>query len=49
MTHWVLMAHVGASGAFSVGLALVALTSSGTGSGQSRLNRFFYWILLLAG
>ena len=49
MTHWVLMAHVGSSGAFSVGLALVALTASGTGSGQSVVNRFFYWCLMLAG
>lgn len=49
MTHWVLMLHVGASPAFSVGLALVALTWPARLSRQVGLARGLFWLLLLAG
>ena len=49
MTHWVLMAHVGASPMFSVGLAVVALTWPGRMGHHRGISRCLFWNLLLAG
>ncbi len=49
MTQWILMAHVGASPMFSVGLAAVALTWPGRVAHQRGISRCLLWNLLLAG
>lgn len=49
MTGLVLMAHVGSSGLFSVGLAVVALTWTPSISRRGPVNSFFYWLLMVTG
>lgn len=49
MTHWVLMAHVGSSPLFAIGLALVAVSWAGECANHGRAAQFFFWILMLAG
>ncbi|MGE3312969.1 MAG: hypothetical protein AB7O66_23620 [Limisphaerales bacterium] len=49
MTQWVLMAHVGASPLFAVGLTLVALTWPSREARYGRFSWFLFWLLLLAG
>lgn len=49
MTHWILMAHVGGSPAFTVGLTLVALTWPARLGSHNGLARFLFWLLLTAG
>jgi hypothetical protein len=49
MTHWVLMAHVGASPVFAVGLTLVALTWPSREARYGGFSWFLFWLLLFAG
>lgn len=49
MTHWILMLHVGASPAFSMGLALVALTWPAGIVRHAAVSRCLFWLMLLAG
>lgn len=49
MTHWVLMAHVGASSLFTVGLTLMALTWTPRLAGHNGAGRFLYWLFLATG
>lgn len=49
MTHWVLMAHVGSSSLFTIGLTLMALTWTPRLAGHNGIGQFFYWLLLLVG
>lgn len=49
MSHWILMAHVGASPAFALGLAWVALTWPSREARYGAVNTFFFWLMLLAG
>ncbi len=49
MSHWILMAHVGASPAFALGLTLVALTWPSREARYGSISWFFFWLMLLAG
>jgi hypothetical protein len=49
MTHWILMAHVGASPVFAVGLTLVALTWPSREARYGGFSWFLFWLLLFAG
>lgn len=49
MHGWVLMAHVGCSGLFSVGLAVVAVTWSPSIARRGRINACLFWLLLMSG
>ncbi len=49
MTGWILMAHVGSSGMFSIGLMIVALTWTSPVAQRGGISWLFYWILLLSG
>lgn len=49
MNHWILMAHVGASPAFAVGLTLVALTWPPREMRYGPVSRCLLWLLLFAG
>ena len=49
MTHWTLMAHVGASPMFTVGLTFVALTWPTRLGRQTSAARFLFWLVLLVG
>lgn len=49
MTHWILMAHVGLSPMFSVGLALVALTWPARTGHHRCVSRGLLWLVLLTG
>jgi len=49
MSHWILMAHVGASPMFALGLAWVALTWPSREARYGALNWFFFWLMLFAG
>ncbi len=49
MTHWVLMLHVAASGMFTIGLTVVALTWTDEVCRRGGFSAFLYWLLLLSG
>lgn len=49
MTHWVLMAHVGSSGAFTIGLTLVALTWPAREARYGSTSWCLFWLMLWAG
>jgi hypothetical protein len=49
MSHWILMAHVGASPMFAIGIAGVALLWPAPDTRKGWVGAAFYWLLLLAG
>ncbi|MCC7376169.1 MAG: hypothetical protein IT581_16035 [Verrucomicrobiales bacterium] len=49
MSHWILMAHVGASPMFAIGIAGVALLWPAPDSSKGWVSAALYWLLLLAG
>ncbi len=49
MTHWILMAHVGASPTYAVGLTLVALTWPSREARYGSFSWRLFWLMLLAG
>lgn len=49
MTQWILMAHVGASPAFAIGLTLVALTWPSKEARYGSGSWCLFWLMLLSG
>lgn len=49
MSHWILMAHVGASPLFAIGIAGVALSWPAPDTRRGLMEAVFYWLLLIAG